>query len=71
MNEFEIKAENILQPALDCFTGMDGGISFVKFKQMISALCKKANDGDLSAIKILDIVHQYNKLIELSIKKII
>lgn len=67
-------AKELLRPALDCFSGVDGGITFVEFKTLISSLCEKANAGDANSIKVLTIVMQYNKLISLvhdNIRKVV
>lgn len=51
---------------LDCLNGADGGLSFVYFQSMLSSLDTKAEAGDENAIKILKILHQFAKMIEVA-----
>lgn len=65
MNRYEYQAKRSLKPALCCFSGEDGGKSFVRFRSFITNLHENVHKGDKSSIAILDIVKKYNILIEL------
>ena len=51
---------------LDTFAGSDGGVRFVKFRGMIDTLDIQAKSGDESAQKIIDIMHQFSRMIDLA-----
>jgi hypothetical protein len=60
--------EDAVHNILDTFTGADGGVSFMKFRWFVEEMARR-QDTDLSAKKILDIVLQFNRLIEIAQKE--
>jgi hypothetical protein len=55
-----------IDTTLDCFTGADGGVSFVRFSALVAAMDLKAAAGDDAAIKIIELVTRYARLIEVA-----
>lgn len=63
------KTQKSFNTILDCMTGADGGVSFVKLKIMIEGLDELAlqeNKAGNDARKILIIMDQFAKLIEIA-----
>ena len=58
-----LKTKEYLDNVLDCFGGADGGVSFVKFRYAVEDLEKQAMGGDVSAKRIIEVVRQFSKLI--------
>jgi len=65
----EEKTTKLIRPALNCFSGEDGGESFIQFKTLVTELTDRAyNSNDKDARKVIDIIEQYNNLIKLAQK---
>lgn len=62
--ETQVDVENIL----DCFSGADGGASFLALCSLIRHMDKQAVAGDEGAIKIIGIVNRFAKLIDVAKK---
>ncbi len=59
----------IIDPILDCFSGADGGMSFVKLKfflEQMEQMEQKSEKGDIAAKEILLIAKRFVKIIELA-----
>ncbi len=56
----------IIDPILDCFSGADGGMSFVKLKFFLEQMEQKSEKGDIAAKEILLIAKRFVKIIELA-----
>lgn len=48
---------------LDCMSGADGGIAFMKTKILIEQLEKVEEDGNIEAEKALSAISQFSKFI--------
>lgn len=55
-----------MENILDTFSGVDGGVSYVMFCNMIKDLDDEAINGDINAKKLTDIVRQFSKLINIA-----
>jgi hypothetical protein len=53
----------------DTFTGLDGGVAFVKLRALINKLSKDADAGDEAAKDILLFVTRFSKLIDVASSK--
>ena len=53
---------------VDTMTGSDGGIAFVMFRNLLEIIDKKAAENDPASIQIIEVVNQFNRLIELANK---
>lgn len=51
---------------LDCFSGADGGVSYAYFQAMLNNLDQQAEAGDEKAQKVILILHQFAKMIEVA-----
>ena len=51
---------------LDTMTGMDGGVSFVKFKCLVEQMDDMANNGNKPAEEIILLVKRFSKLIDVA-----
>jgi hypothetical protein len=49
---------------LDCFTGADGGGTFIKFKFGMEEMAKRADNGDAGAVELCRIMSRFVRLIE-------
>jgi hypothetical protein len=58
------ETQESLQTILDCFTGADGGVKFTMFKSRIEDLDQQAQNGDLKAKIIIDVMRRFSKLID-------
>ena len=65
----QIKTKWALDRITDIFTGVDGGISFSKFKELLEELDNQAVSGDSAAKEILEIVYQFDRLISIDIER--
>lgn len=54
-----------LQNILDCMTGADGGVSFMKLRVTLDRYEEEAADGNASSSEVLMIVKQFSMLIDL------
>jgi len=54
------------QQILDTFSGADGGISFVLLKTLVEELDQRAESGDQAAQRIVEVVYQFARLINLA-----
>jgi hypothetical protein len=68
MSEFDEVAA-LLEPILDCFSGTDGGVSYLKLRAMLEGLQIDAKGGSGSAIKLMGIVAQFSRLVKLNQKE--
>jgi len=55
-----------LRAIMDCMTGADGGVSFVKTRVMLEAMEARALSGDEAADAVCAVVHRFAKLIEVA-----
>jgi len=62
----DTKVEELLDPSLSCFSGEDGGITFVKLKILLTIFCERSDKGDNKAKDALNIIIKFNKLIKLA-----
>lgn len=60
MSDVKLAMDNIL----DTFTGADGGIKFVKLRSALDAFEIKAGTGDKASEKILEVVTNFSRLID-------
>ena len=51
---------------LDCFTGADGGSSFMHLQGFLEEFEKRAANGDEAADKLLTVVYQFARLIKVA-----
>lgn len=61
-----MKTDNDIKVILACFSGEDGGVSFVKLRQFLADFEKRAENGDDAAEQILLVVHRFAKLIQIA-----
>jgi hypothetical protein len=54
---------------VDCISGSDGGVSFVRLQGLIEEMERRANAGDVAADKVLGAVYQFARLIEVANRK--
>ena len=54
---------------MDCMTGADGGIGFMKLKMLLEYLDEQAQDGDEDSNKALECVVRFSKLITFAKKE--
>lgn len=57
-----------LQIILDCFSGLDGGITFIQLKILLKELEEKANANDQSAKELVKAVHVFANIITFASK---
>lgn len=62
------KTEKDFNNILDCMTGADGGVSFMKLKILLEDLDSQAASGNSAAIQLMDIMAQFSKLIDVASK---
>ncbi len=53
---------------MDCFTGADGGTGFIKFQSFIEEMDQRSKAGDVDAAKIVAVMSQFARLIQLASK---
>ncbi len=51
----------------DCFSGIDGGVVFLKLRFLLEEMDKRAKKGDSSAKEILAIVKNFSNLIKVAV----
>ena len=61
----QLAMENIL----DTFTGADGGIKFVMLRNALDAFEIKAGTGDKASEKILEVITDFSRLIDVIAKR--
>ena len=61
---------NSFQNILNCFTGADGGISFIKFRLFIEDMEKQFEEGRYAAGEVLKIVDQFSRMIDIANEKV-
>jgi hypothetical protein len=62
------KLDNDFETITDCFTGADGGVSFVRLQSLLEEMEKRANAGDMVADKVLGTIYQMARLIQVANK---
>ena len=62
------KTEKQFHYILDCFSGADGGASFIALQILVQEMDKRAAKGDQAAEEIIALIRKFAKLIELSEK---
>jgi hypothetical protein len=62
----ESEIRNTLIRILDTFSGTDGGIRFIKLRFFLESLERDAKAGDSDAERILEIVRQFDRLIDIA-----
>ena len=60
------KTKAALDNILDTMTGSDGCIKFLFYTNFIKAMDKRAKEGDKDAEKIIEIIIQFSRLIDVS-----
>lgn len=58
--------DNAFHNILSCFGGEDGGIAFAKLQSLLISFEDKANMGDDAADKVLQVVIQFSRLIDVA-----
>lgn len=59
----EKKVMEILEPMLDCFSGADGGVCFIKFREFLVSTLEQCESGDYEAGEIIHRVQGISNLI--------
>jgi len=54
-----------LETILDCFSGADGGISFLLVRTRLEDLEQRAMTGDAAAAELMLVLTRFGKLVEL------
>lgn len=62
------KLDKDFETIVDCLTGADGGVSFVRLQGFIEEMEKRANADDTAADQVLTIVYRFANLIRLANK---
>lgn len=62
------KTNRLLDASLDCFSGADGGIGYLKLRTFIQEMIEKSNEGDKSAKEIVLLVERFDKLVGIATK---
>jgi len=55
--------KDALDNIVDCFSCANGGIHFLSVIQLIEEFDQRAEDGDKAAEQIIDVIYQFNRLI--------
>lgn len=63
------KLQTSINNILDCFGGADGGVGFARLKILVEQLEKQADAGDDNAERVIQVVHQFSRLIDVANKK--
>ena len=71
MSSNEPRIQDELRSITECFTGADGGISFLKFKVFVETLEEQYIGGDYKAGEVLNIVSKFNQLIEIANREVV
>ena len=58
--------ESSFQNILNCFTGADGGVSFIKFRLFIEDMEKQFEEGSDEAGKVLTIMDRFSRMIDIA-----
>jgi len=58
--------KDALDNIVDCFSCADGGIHFMSVTQLIEEFDKRAEDGDKAAERLIEVVYQFNRLINVT-----
>lgn len=53
---------------MDTFMGADGCHSYISLRGMVIAVCDKADEGDVAALDILEVVRRFRRLIDIADK---
>jgi hypothetical protein len=59
------QAKKTLLNLTDVFTGADGGVDFVKVREFIYEMARRADLGDADALKVLGVMYSFERLVEL------
>lgn len=54
---------NVVGEIQNVFNGSDGGIHYIKLCSIIESLCDNASNGDIDAVKILEYIRAFHRLI--------
>jgi hypothetical protein len=54
---------------LDCFTGVNGGVEYVNYVSLMRGYASDADQGNDAATRLVDLVEQFSKLVEILGKK--
>ena len=60
------KLDKDFEAIVDCFTGADGGLEFIRLQSLLEEMEKRANAGDQAADKVLGAVYQMARLIKVA-----
>ena len=53
-----------LENIMDCFTGADGGVSFMNLRLLLEQMERQENEGDEMASDVLKIFSNFSRLID-------
>jgi hypothetical protein len=67
-SKLQMEMDEHLDKIMDTFTGADGCASYISCRNLIHVMCDRAGDGDTAAVKILDVVTRFRKLIDVADK---
>lgn len=60
------KLKQSLDEIVDCITCSDGGVHYMLFRHMLDIVDTQAAAGDAAAEEILQVVHRFARLIDVS-----
>lgn len=63
-----VQTEQSFRNILDTFSGADGGGKFVFFRSFVIDFDKRAEECDAAAQKIIDIILQFSRMIDVAEK---
>jgi hypothetical protein len=64
-----VKHEREFQNILDVFSGADGGVKFVLFRQAMQVIDEQAENGDDASQKIMLIMTHFSNLIDVTTER--
>ena len=60
------RAKELLEPALNCFGGEDGGVSFVKLRSLVVRFIEESEKGSEASHEIIMVIERFNRLISIT-----
>ena len=64
------KYQKQLENIMDCFTGADGGVSFMNLKLLLDEMERQELNGDTDASEVLRIFSNFSRLIDTAQKAV-
>jgi hypothetical protein len=61
MEDQEVKL--YLDELTDCFSGADGGVTFINLRELLKGYAQQAREGDPAAQRLLEIFRQFSNLV--------